>query len=624
MTPTWTMVYDEGLELRFPNAKASLFSYFGWKPLSASSFFEKERKRPDDYYGEDEQGKTPGFLSDCARTMVGWGVVGKVPGSKTAGASAEKAVCWFGVRSGSAGGAGKATAGGGSLVRGVVRRAVGDAVAEVKEEAGRKTIVRLVMNKSGKPKKQIVALKNVVDEFSHLLALDLSNSTRNIFPGTETISAADQQRLLRQRSFGRDAGHDAPHDSSHVLHGGRPNVFARFPIPAGELFPHEQTPLAPARPFEDLATLADALNNKNVWSSSTKNRYPKDLATPTSFSWWPTDGGWKEHDEHTSNQAGVGAGVVDSDTGAPGGEQEDPDELSDSGRVSAPVFYNPDRDGLKTLLLKPAEQPLNQGSCGSCYAISAVFAIESRFRINLRKRFGVDFDLKLSPEAVVSCSGLNQACNGGYPFLVGRHAFLHGIPQQDCMAYVAESRRPIGFLSYEKCFAEKSTCPGGTGGRRRALSFLETNMQSDSGFLESAHMAGGARTLASAALEGRSAGLAAADAMLKSDDFLISDTHMHQSEGFAAANALLNQMVGGASGAASSRSRVLSRFPIPAESTDTDPLGNPVDLQHTPLSGVHYFVRDYGYVGDYYGGCSEEKMRREIFARGPIAVAAEV
>lgn len=34
-----------------------------------------------------------------------------------------------------------------------------------------------------------------------------------------------------------------------------------------------------------------------------------------------------------------------------------------------------------------------------------------------------------------------------------------------------------------------------------------------------------------------------------------------------------------------------------------------------------YRVSDYGYVGDYYGGCSEEAMMREIFNNGPIVVA---
>jgi C1A family cysteine protease len=34
-----------------------------------------------------------------------------------------------------------------------------------------------------------------------------------------------------------------------------------------------------------------------------------------------------------------------------------------------------------------------------------------------------------------------------------------------------------------------------------------------------------------------------------------------------------------------------------------------------------YKISDYGYVGDYYGGCSEEAMMREIFNNGPIVVA---
>ena len=34
-----------------------------------------------------------------------------------------------------------------------------------------------------------------------------------------------------------------------------------------------------------------------------------------------------------------------------------------------------------------------------------------------------------------------------------------------------------------------------------------------------------------------------------------------------------------------------------------------------------YRVSDYGYIGDYYGGCNEEKMMTEIYNNGPIVVA---
>jgi cathepsin C len=32
-------------------------------------------------------------------------------------------------------------------------------------------------------------------------------------------------------------------------------------------------------------------------------------------------------------------------------------------------------------------------------------------------------------------------------------------------------------------------------------------------------------------------------------------------------------------------------------------------------------VKEYGYVGGYYGGCSEEAMMKEIYENGPIVVA---
>lgn len=47
-------------------------------------------------------------------------------------------------------------------------------------------------------------------------------------------------------------------------------------------------------------------------------------------------------------------------------------------------------------------------------------------------------------------------------------------------------------------------------------------------------------------------------------------------------------------------------------------------LHHSIFSQLSYYVKDYGYVGGYYGGCTADAMMREIFGRGPLSVAAEV
>jgi cathepsin C len=54
----------------------------------------------------------------------------------------------------------------------------------------------------------------------------------------------------------------------------------------------------------------------------------------------------------------------------------------------------------------------NQGSCGSCYAMASISALESRVRVKSK----LAYRPILSPQEVVSCSFTNQGCEGGYPF----------------------------------------------------------------------------------------------------------------------------------------------------------------------------------------------------------------
>merc|ERR1719178_622439 len=43
--------------------------------------------------------------------------------------------------------------------------------------------------------------------------------------------------------------------------------------------------------------------------------------------------------------------------------------------------------------------------------------------------------LELSSGSVLSCSYYNQGCEGGYPYLVAKHAMEFGLPQESCMPY---------------------------------------------------------------------------------------------------------------------------------------------------------------------------------------------
>ena len=81
----WTMVYDEGLEMRVGGL--SLFSFFHYRPEDGAAKGEHvlANMNENEYYGEEPDGSTPGFVSECGRTFVGWG------SSSDGGPN----VCWF-------------------------------------------------------------------------------------------------------------------------------------------------------------------------------------------------------------------------------------------------------------------------------------------------------------------------------------------------------------------------------------------------------------------------------------------------------------------------------------------------------------------------------------------------
>lgn len=87
-----------------------------------------------------------------------------------------------------------------------------------------------------------------------------------------------------------------------------------------------------------------------------------------------------------------------------------------------------------------------QGECGSCYAIAVVSAFESRVRIKTNNR------LKpiLSASSVIGCSRTNQGCSGGYPYLVGKHAFEMGLVEESCQGYNESDS-----ICKNYCFEEK-------------------------------------------------------------------------------------------------------------------------------------------------------------------------
>ncbi|VWU50143.1 dipeptidyl aminopeptidase 2, putative, partial [Hepatocystis sp. ex Piliocolobus tephrosceles] len=70
----------------------------------------------------------------------------------------------------------------------------------------------------------------------------------------------------------------------------------------------------------------------------------------------------------------------------------------------------------------------DQGECGYCYIIASLYALKTRFEILLKNKYKKKKKMpKLSHQSMIKCSPYNQGCDGGYPFLVGKHLYEYGI-----------------------------------------------------------------------------------------------------------------------------------------------------------------------------------------------------
>lgn len=80
------------------------------------------------------------------------------------------------------------------------------------------------------------------------------------------------------------------------------------------------------------------------------------------------------------------------------------------------------------------EVPMDQGSCGSCYAVSGVRMLTARHRIAVKDPNAEPFSITYA----MQCSEYNQGCNGGYGFLIGKWSRDVGLVPESCAPYSTE------------------------------------------------------------------------------------------------------------------------------------------------------------------------------------------
>jgi len=76
----------------------------------------------------------------------------------------------------------------------------------------------------------------------------------------------------------------------------------------------------------------------------------------------------------------------------------------------------------------------SQGNCGSCYAFSAVAALEAKIKIQSNNSA---FVIDLSEQEIVSCSPNTNGCSGGNPGVVLEYIRDNGIVEESCFPYIS-------------------------------------------------------------------------------------------------------------------------------------------------------------------------------------------
>jgi len=92
------------------------------------------------------------------------------------------------------------------------------------------------------------------------------------------------------------------------------------------------------------------------------------------------------------------------------------------------------------------DEVVDQGNCGSCYAMATISAVNSRFRVKSEGKMG----LNLSGQNLLTCSSYNQGCEGGYPYLAAKYGADYGFSLDTCDPY-KDGKIPEKSCSNKQC-----------------------------------------------------------------------------------------------------------------------------------------------------------------------------
>jgi len=83
---------------------------------------------------------------------------------------------------------------------------------------------------------------------------------------------------------------------------------------------------------------------------------------------------------------------------------------------------------------------VDQGSCGSCYAVATTSMINSRIRIMTKNRNKMNLDYN----QILKCNRYSQGCAGGFPYLVEKYAQDFGLTKSGKCAMSEEELKQLG------------------------------------------------------------------------------------------------------------------------------------------------------------------------------------